>query len=208
MSFPELLRQCRKQKYMSQAELASLLGVTQQAVGKWESGKSSPDPTTVAKLAEILDTTADYLLGLFDPAAEGQTEERFFGSYVYSLIPVIGTVKAGYGALAYEEDYGKEYARVKDPSSYFYLVVRGDSMEPRIHDGDLALVHRQPTLESGELGVVVYGDGEGTLKKYIRQGQAVILQPFNPAYPSQVIAGEELEHLYIAGRVVETKTKW
>ena len=65
MSFPELLRQCRKQKHMSQAELASLLGVTQQAVGKWESGKSSPDPTTVAKLAEILDTTADYLLGLF-----------------------------------------------------------------------------------------------------------------------------------------------
>ena len=62
MSFPELLRQCRKQKHMSQAELASILGVTQQAVGKWESGKSSPDPATVAKLAEILDTTADYLL--------------------------------------------------------------------------------------------------------------------------------------------------
>ena len=59
MSFPELLRQCRKQKHMSQAELASLLGVTQQAVGKWESGKSSPDPTTVAKLAEILDGGPD-----------------------------------------------------------------------------------------------------------------------------------------------------
>ena len=186
MSFPELLRQCRKQKHMSQAELASLLGVTQQAVGKWESGKSSPDPTTVAKLAEILDTTADYLLGLFDPTAEGQTEERFFGSYVYSLIPVIGTVKAGYGALAYEEDYGKEYARVKDPSSYFYLVVRGDSMEPRIH-GD---------------------EGEGTLKRYLQRGNCVVLQPFNPAYKEMVIKGEELNHLHIAGRVVETKAKW
>nr|WP_243001327.1 helix-turn-helix transcriptional regulator [Faecalibacterium sp. OF04-11AC] len=42
---------------MSQAELASKLGVTQQAVGKWESGKSSPDPTTVARIAEILSTT-------------------------------------------------------------------------------------------------------------------------------------------------------
>ena len=49
---------------MSQAELASKLGVTQQAVGKWESGKSSPDPTTVAKIAELLNTTADFLLGL------------------------------------------------------------------------------------------------------------------------------------------------
>ena len=208
MSFPELLRQCRKQKHMSQAELASLLGVTQQAVGKWESGKSSPDPTTVAKLAEILDTTADYLLGLFDPTAEGQTEERFFGSYVYSLIPVIGTVKAGYGALAYEEDYGKEYARVKDPSSYFYLVVRGDSMEPRIHDGDLALVHRQPTLENGDLGVVIFGEGEGTLKKFIRRGNTIILQPFNNVYAPQIIMGEDLEHLYIAGKVVETRARW
>ena len=37
-------------------------------------------------------------------------EARFFGSYSESLIPVIGTVKAGYGALAFEEDYGQEYA--------------------------------------------------------------------------------------------------
>ena len=62
MSFSELLKQCRKQKGISQAELASKLGVTQQAVGKWESGKSSPDPTTVARIAEILSTTADFLL--------------------------------------------------------------------------------------------------------------------------------------------------
>ena len=210
MSFPELLRQCRKQKHMSQAELASLLGVTQQAVGKWESGKSSPDPTTVAKLAEILDTTADYLLGLYRPVSNvSAPEERFFGSYSESLIPVIGTVKAGYGALAFEEDYGKEYASVKDPQNYFYLVVKGDSMEPRISDGDLALVHRQSTLENGDLGVLVYGsDGEGTLKKYIQRGNSVVLHPFNPAYEEMVIKGEELDHLYIAGKVVETKAKW
>ena len=159
MSFSELLKQCRKQQGMSQAELASKLGVTQQAVGKWESGKSSPDPTTVARIAEILSTTADFLLGLYRPVASSNTpEERFFGNYAESLIPVIGTVKAGYGALAFEEDYGQEYARVKDPSNYFYLVVRGDSMEPRIQDGDLALVHKQDTLENGDLGVLVYGD--------------------------------------------------
>ena len=178
MSFSELLKQCRKQQGMSQAELASKLGVTQQAVGKWESGKSSPDPTTVAHIAEI-------------------------------LIPVIGTVKAGYGALAFEEDYGQEYARVKDPSNYFYLVVRGDSMEPRIQDGDLALVHKQDTLENGDLGVLVYGDeGEGTLKRYLQRGNCVVLQPFNPAYNEMVIKGEDLNRLHIAGRVVETKAKW
>ena len=100
MSFSELLKQCRKQKGISQAELASKLGVTQQAVGKWESGKSSPDPATVARIAEILSTTADFLLGLYRPVSNVTTpEERFFGNYAESLIPVIGTVKAGYGAL-------------------------------------------------------------------------------------------------------------
>ena len=100
MSFSELLKQCRKKQGISQAELASKLGVTQQAVGKWESGKSSPDPSTVARIAELLNTTADYLLGLYRPVSNvSAPEERFFGSYSESLIPVIGTVKAGYGAL-------------------------------------------------------------------------------------------------------------
>ena len=67
MSFSELLKKCRKKQGISQAELAARLGVTQQAVGKWESGKSSPDPSTVARIAGILGTTADYLLGLYRP---------------------------------------------------------------------------------------------------------------------------------------------
>ena len=139
MSFSELLKQCRKKQGISQAELASKLGVTQQAVGKWESGKSSPDPSTVARIAELLNTTADYLLGLYRPVSNvSAPEERFFGSYSESLIPVIGTVKAGYGALAFEEDYGQEYARVNGP---LQLILSGGARRQhgaRIQDGDLA----------------------------------------------------------------------
>ena len=207
--FADRLRDARKAKRYSQTEVSRMLGVTQQAVGKWETGRSTPDPQTVARLAEILDTTADALLGLQAPTAAPAVGRNAFSRYTESLVPVVGTVRAGYGALAFEEDYGKEYASVKDPQNYFYLVVKGDSMEPRISDGDLALVHRQSTLENGDLGVLVYGsDGEGTLKKYIQRGNSVILHPFNPAYEELVIKGEELDHLYIAGKVVETKAKW
>lgn len=208
--FADRLRDARKAKRYSQTEVSRMLGVTQQAVGKWETGRSTPDPQTVARLAEILDTTADALLGLQQPPTAAPAVGRnAFSRYTESLVPVVGTVRAGYGALAFEEDYGKEYASVKDPQNYFYLVVKGDSMEPRISDGDLALVHRQSTLENGDLGVLVYGsDGEGTLKKYIQRGNSVILHPFNPAYEELVIKGEELDHLYIAGKVVETKAKW
>ena len=208
--FADRLREARKAKRYSQTEVSRMLGVTQQAVGKWETGRSTPDPQTVARLAEILDTTADALLGLQQaPATAPAVGRNAFSRYTESLVPVVGTVRAGYGALAFEEDYGKEYASVKDPQNYFYLVVKGDSMEPRISDGDLALVHRQNTLENGDLGVLVYGsDGEATLKKYIQRGNSVILHPFNPDYEELVIKGEELDHLYIAGKVVETKAKW
>lgn len=210
MEFSQQLRAARKKAKLSQTELAAALGVTQQAVGKWENGKSSPDPETLGRIAALLDTSSDELLGLHQESAETRrASDRFFGGYRESLIPVIGTVRAGYGALAFEEDYGKEYANVKDPASYFYLVVKGDSMEPRIQDGDLALIHRQSTLENGDLGVFVYGDdGEGTLKKYVQRGNSIILRPFNTAYDDLVIKGGDLDHLYIAGKVVETKAKW
>ena len=193
--FAERLKEARKAKRYSQAEVSRMLGVTQQAVGKWETGRSTPDPQTVARLAEILDTPTDVLLGLRkESGAASAVGRNAFSRYTESQIPVVGTVRAGYGALAFEEDYGKEYACVKDPENYFFLVVKGDSMEPRISDGDLALVHG--------------ADGEGTLKKYIQRGNSVILHPFNPAYEELVIKGEELDHLYIAGKVVETKAKW
>ena len=192
--FPQRLKELRKRSGFSQKSLSVQLGVSQQAVGKWETGRSSPDPDTLARLAALLGTSIDDLMGLaaVAPAAAAQ---RFFGGYEESPIPVVGTVRAGFGALAFEEDYGVEYARVKDPASYFYLVVKGDSMEPRISDGDL--------------GVMVYGDeGEGTLKKYVLRGNAVVLQPFNPVYEPKVLRGEELDKLFIAGKVVETKAKW
>ena len=207
--FAERLKEARKAKRYSQAEVSKMLGVTQQAVGKWETGRSTPDPQTVARLAEILDTPSDVLLGLRkEPGVSAAVGRNAFSRYTESQIPVVGTVRAGYGALAFEEDYGSEYASVKDPDSYFYLVVRGDSMEPRIQDGDLALVHRQPVLDSGDLGVLIYGDGEGTLKRYVRRGNAVVLQPFNPDYEELVLRGEELEQLHVVGKVIKTVTQW
>lgn len=204
--FAQRLKELRKLNAISQAALSGLLGVTQQAVGKWETGRSTPDPQTLARVAAYFKVSTDYLLGCapgpIPSAASCVGAPREFP------IPIIGTVRAGFGALAFEEDYGEEYASVKDPGSYFYLLVKGDSMEPRISDGDLALVHRQPTLENGDLGVVVFGEGEGTLKKFVRRGSAVILQPFNSTYAPQILMGEDLEHLYIAGKVVETRARW
>ena len=201
--FSQNIKKLRKERKMSQSRLAQELQVTQQAVGKWETGKSTPDSETLRKIAEFFKTSVDFLLGV-DKLVENAVA-AVGGDFA---IPIIGTVKAGYNALAYNDDYGVEYANVRNPEEYFYLIVKGDSMEPRIKDGDLALVHKQHTLIVGDLGDIVYGDNEGTLKRFLKKGNTIILEPFNPEYESKVITGEDLNDVYIAGKVVETKTKW
>lgn len=48
--------------HYSQAEIASKLGVTQQAIAKWETGVSTPSPTSISKLSDILGISTDVLL--------------------------------------------------------------------------------------------------------------------------------------------------
>lgn len=64
--FGERLRQLRKEKGLTQADLAKLLGVSQQAIGNYESGVRQPDSGTMVKLADFFDTSVDYLLGRTD----------------------------------------------------------------------------------------------------------------------------------------------
>ncbi len=195
----EKLKQLRKELKLTQGELAARFGVTQQAIAKWEAGHTRPETETLSRIAGFFGVTADYLLDLTD---------AFISAGPASSVRIIGTVKAGYNALALEEDLGSALAEVKDAEEYRYLVVKGDSMAPYIREGDLALVRIQSVLKNGDLGVVIYGDGEATLKKYFYSNGAVTLVPLNDAYEAVTLSGHELERLMIFGKVVETKTKW
>ena len=61
MNIGERITTLRKEKDISQAELAKRLNVSRQAVSKWEQGTSTPDTERLIQLAEILDTEVEYL---------------------------------------------------------------------------------------------------------------------------------------------------
>lgn len=61
MNIGERITMLRKERDISQTELARRLGVSRQAVSKWEQGSSSPDTAKLIQLAEILDTEVEYL---------------------------------------------------------------------------------------------------------------------------------------------------
>lgn len=61
MNIGERITALRKERNISQSELARRLNVSRQAVSKWEQGSSSPDTAKLIQLAEILDTEVEYL---------------------------------------------------------------------------------------------------------------------------------------------------
>ena len=61
MSVGERILQLRKQKNISQVELAKLMDISRQAVSKWENDLSAPDTLNLIKLADVLDTQVEYL---------------------------------------------------------------------------------------------------------------------------------------------------
>ena len=67
--FKNRLRKLRKEKQLYQKELASIVGVSDGAIGMYETGKRTPDKDMLGKLANCFDVSVDYLLG--------RTEERF-----------------------------------------------------------------------------------------------------------------------------------
>lgn len=64
--FAERLKILRKEKGISQEQLALLLGVTQRKISYWETGKTEPDLMSLLKISEFFDATCDYLLGKTD----------------------------------------------------------------------------------------------------------------------------------------------
>ena len=66
----ERIAALRKARDLSQSQLASLLGVSRQAVSKWESDQTSPDTLKLIKLADVLDTEVVYLATGVEPTYE------------------------------------------------------------------------------------------------------------------------------------------
>lgn len=61
MSIGERITELRTKRNISQMQLANAIGITRQAVSKWETDQSSPDTIHLIKLADVLDTEVEFL---------------------------------------------------------------------------------------------------------------------------------------------------
>ena len=126
-------------------------------------------------------------------------------------VPVLGRVAAGAPLLAEENREGElplsPDALPNGGDDVFALRVRGESMiDAHICDGDLVLVRRQDSAQPNDIVVAMVasdatGEGEATVKRYLRDGQRVVLKPENPTMAPLVIDPRQRD-VKILGKVI------
>lgn len=204
MGIGDNIKRLRESRNLSQKDIAEIAGVTDKAVSSWETGNKVPRMGVIQKLADYFGVAKSQII-------EDQQDIPGFVTFPvtqFYRIPVVGSVRAGFGGYAHEELEGYEMADVRHPEEHFFLRVAGDSMAPMINEGELALIHTQPDVESGEVAVVIINGDEGMIKKVVKGKDGIILQSFNPEYLPRLVAGRDLADMMIVGKVVMTQRRW
>lgn len=190
----------RQELGLSLRELAERTGLSGSTIQRYETGETEKLPLEKARLlAKGLETTVGHLLEL-----DGADLDSAVETNVYP-IPVFDSVSAGFGCYADSSAVAYRLTPIMNPSdaeNYLWINVRGDSMSPKIEDGDRILVRRQDIVENGSVAVVMIED-EAVVKK-IKYGRGWLeLHSFNPYYPVRRFEGPELEAIRIVGLVKE-----
>ena len=190
----------------TQKEIASMVGVTEATISRWESGAiANMRRDRINLLANALKTTPDFIMtGNMTSALPSPdvTEDTI-------TFPVLVDVAAGYDRPAQmlqnwegeKIEVPRAFLHGRNPDDYFAMRVVGDSMYPDYQDGDVLLVLRQATYDySGQVCVVLYDGEDATLKRVeCVPGEWMKLLPINPQYPPRTISGVDLEQCRIIG---------
>lgn len=201
MNLGSYIKSLRIRSGYTQEQLGKLIGVQRAAVQKWECGRvCNLRRETINRLAEIFNVSPSVFFDIEDETLSSVS------------IPVLGYVRAGKPIEAVEEiiSYEEISRDMSHQGEYFALSVKGDSMEPKISEGDIVIVRRQQTVENGEYAVVLVGNNDATVKKFYRLDNGIKLISTNPSYDPFFYTIEEVDTLpvEVIGKVVELRAKF
>lgn len=124
-------------------------------------------------------------------------------------IPVLGTVPAGIPIEAIEDilDYEEITPAMARTGDYFALKVKGNSMLPKILEGDVLIVRKQDDANSGDICVVMVNGNDATVKKIQKEADGIRLIPNNPEFDTVFYTSKQIEDLpvKVIGKAVEIR---
>lgn len=201
--FRKRLRELRLSRNLTQDKLAQELGIAKSTISMYENGNREPDFETLELIADYFNVTLGSLMSRADNSSRKSNG---------ITIPVLGYVRAGIPIEAVEDilDYEEISQDMASKGEYFALSIKGDSMEPRITEGDVVIVRKQDIVENGELAVVLVNGNDATVKKFYMNDNGVTLISTNPSYEPFYYSKEQVDSLpvQIIGKVVELRAKF
>lgn len=208
---PEKLKARRKELKMTQKDIADQLGISYQAYSAWERGVKEPSKEKVNRLEQILKVPKGYfteieIVRLYNTLSnKGKTQiveyardlvqreqtqqvisvsENLYEYHVYEKM------SAGIGASVYDDrNYDTVYFN-EELSHDFASWVSGDSMEPRYHNGSVALIRETGFDYDGAVYAVVCNN-QTYIKRVFREEEGLRLVSINPRYDDILISYDE-----------------
>ena len=203
-TFQQRLRQAMFMKGIRQAEIAERSGIDKSKISKYVAGKNMPGGDTLVKLAAALGVDAAWLSGETPDIDPYELLKETDG---FREIPIVGRVAAGAPIFAIENQVDSIMVR-DNRTGLFGLRIVGDSMAPRIMDGDLVVVQQQDDAKDGDI-IIALIDDEATCKVIKKSAWGVSLVPFNSSYAPFVYTEREAEErMHIVGKVIGSYHSW
>ena len=200
MEIKDIIYNRRMELGLTMKQVADAVGVSEGTISRWESGDiANMRRDKIAALAKKL---------LLSPAIIMGWEEK--PDIRSRQIPVYGRVAAGIPIEAVENIIDFEEIPVDWKGEYGCLIIKGDSMSPRILDGDRVVVKRQDDAESGDIVIAIINGHDGVCKKLIKHADGITLQSLNPAYDPMYFSRESQESVPVTiwGKVVELRGRF
>jgi repressor LexA len=228
MTFLDRLDMLCKEKNISKRKLEREAGLGTASTTKWKKEGSVPNQTSLEKLSEYLGVSVSFLIGESDFRTEQDAvidgwNKRFGTDSLKDevkriengiKIPVVGTVPCGIPIEAIElvdaDDWEEIPEKLARTGKFFGLKVKGDSMSPRILDGDVVIVRQQSVAESGDIVIAKVNGDEATCKKLVKYENGISLVPYNSMYEPMYFSNEDIAEkpVTIIGKVVELRGKF
>lgn len=208
MTIGDRIKKRRLDLGLSVDQVADKIGLNRTTLYRYESNSIENVPSSFLEpLAKALNTTPAYLMG-WRNADGSEPDIKPRGVWV----PVYGEIAAGIPIEAIQDiiDYEEISADMAETGEYLALKIKGDSMEPRIKDGDVVIIRLQDTIENGEIAAVMVNGDSATLKQVKKEAGGVWLVSLNTAYSPMFYTKSECSKLpvRILGRLVELRAKF
>ena len=189
------------EKDKTQQDMCNDLGWKKGTVSAWVNGTRMPKMDKIDIMCKYFGCERDDLL--FDAR-----EMKMMRSV---SIPVYARVAAGIPLEASEEIVDREEIPKKwtEFGDYYGLRIRGDSMQPRIEEGDVVIVRKQSTADDGQTVIAIVNGNDAVCKKLKVYKDGIALVSNNPMYPPMYFSASDTQDIpvRIIGRVVEIRGK-